>query len=65
MIQLVQDLFTLGRVKVLSKCKMWIKEHRRYTTKEDSDDVIKKHDHSCDDFQYYVVKNRNKLGLGD
>lgn len=67
MIQYAQDLFTLGRVKVVlnERNKKWVEEHRRYRTKEDSDDVIKKHDHTCDNFQYYVCNNLNKLGLGD
>lgn len=67
MIQYVQDLFTLGRVRVImsQRNQIWINEHRRYRIKEDTDDVIKKYDHTCDNFQYYVVNNRNKLGLGD
>ena len=67
MIQYVQDLFTLGRVKVLmtKRNQIWVNEHKRYRIKEDTEDVIKKHDHTCDNMQYYVVKNLSKLGLGD
>lgn len=68
MIQYVQDLLSLGRVRVLinkGHNDKWVQEHRRYRTKEDSDDVIKKHDHTCDNMQYYVCNNLNKLGLGD
>lgn len=67
MIQYVQDLFTLGKVYVLNteRNQVWYREHKRYRTKEDSDDVIKKHDHCPDNMQYYVMKNLNKLGLGD
>jgi len=68
MIQYVQDLISLGRVRVLlgkGDNEKWVQEHRRYRTKEDSDEVIKKHDHTCDNFQYYVCNNLNKLGLGD
>ena len=58
MIQYVQDLVTLGRVRVLigkGHNEKWVQEHRRYRTKEDSDEVVKKHDHTCDNFQYYVI----------
>jgi phage terminase large subunit len=67
MIQYVQDLFSTGRVRVINspRNQIWLQEHKRYRTKEDSDEVIKKHDHTCDNFQYYVVSNLNKLGLGD
>lgn len=67
MIQYVQDLFSTGRVRVLNteRNQKWLQEHRRYRTKEDSDEVIKKHDHTCDNMQYYVCNNLNKLGLGD
>ena len=67
MIQYVQDVFTLGKVRVLmtERNQIWINEHKRYRIKEDTDDVIKKYDHTVDNMQYYVVKNLNKLGLGD
>jgi len=73
MIQYVQDLLSLGRVKVIYRRdesgnirnEKWVQEHKRYRTKEDSDDVIKKHDHTVDNMQYYVCNNLNKLGLGD
>lgn len=67
MIQYVQDLFTLGRVRVImsQRNQIWINEHKRYRIKDDTEDVIKKHDHTVDNMQYYVVYNLNKLGLGD
>lgn len=70
MIDHVQNLLAQGRFFYLDTeaNEIFISEHRRYQWDEktiESDDprVIKEHDHTCDQFQYFVLDNRRDLGL--
>lgn len=70
MIDHVQNLLAQGRFFYLDSenNKIFISEHQRYQWDEDtvnSDDprVVKEHDHTCDQLQYFVLDNRRDLGL--
>lgn len=70
MIDHVQNLLAQGRFFYLDTeaNEIFISEHRRYqwdekTTESDDPRVIKEHDHTCDQFQYFVLDNRRDLGL--
>lgn len=72
MIENVEDLAAQGRIYILDTPanKIFYEEHKKYQwdpkSKEknpDDPEVIKKDDHTCDAFQYYVNNNLSKLGL--
>lgn len=69
MIDHVQDLLAQGRFFYLDSQanEIFIAEHRRYQWDEDTMEgdpkVIKEHDHTCDQFQYFVLDNRRDLEL--
>jgi phage terminase large subunit len=69
MIDHVQDLLAQGRFFYLDSTanEIFIAEHRRYQWDEDTMEgdpkVIKEHDHTCDQFQYFVLDNRRDLEL--
>lgn len=70
MIDHVQNLLAQGRFFYLDTeaNEIFISEHRRYqwdekTVESDDPRVIKEHDHTCDQFQYFVLDNRQDLGL--
>lgn len=70
MIDSVQSLLAQGRFFYLDipNNHVFIEEHKKYQWDEDtlnSDDpkVIKEDDHTCDEFQYFVIDNLIDLGL--
>jgi phage terminase large subunit len=69
MIDHVQDLLAQGRFFYLDSTanEIFIAEHRRYQWDEDTMEadpkVIKEHDHTCDQFQYFVLDNKRDLEL--
>lgn len=70
MIDHVQNLLAQGRFFYLDTeaNEIFISEHKRYqwdekTIKSDDPRVIKEHDHTCDQFQYFVLDNRRDLDL--
>lgn len=70
MIDHVQNLLATGRFFYLDTeaNQIFISEHQRYqwdedTMESDEPKVIKEHDHTCDQFQYFVLDNRVDLGL--
>ncbi|MET3658371.1 PBSX family phage terminase large subunit [Sporosarcina psychrophila] len=70
MIDYVYDLLAQGRFYYLetSNNQVFIEEHRKYQMDADSlrtanPKVVEIDDHTCDMFQYYVMDNRQKLGL--
>lgn len=69
MIDHVQDLLAQGRFFYLDSQanEIFIAEHRRYQWDEDTMEgdpkVIKEHDHTCDQFQYFVLDNKRDLEL--
>ena len=70
MIDHVQSLLGEGRFFYLERenNKIFIEEHKQYqwddkTTHSDDPKVIKVDDHTCDQFQYFVMDNLRELGL--
>lgn len=70
MIDFVYDLLAQGRFYYLetSNNQVFIEEHRKYQMDADSlrtanPKVVEIDDHTCVMFQYYVMDNRQKLGL--
>jgi len=70
MIDYVYDLLAQGRFYYLetSNNQVFIEEHRKYQMDADSlrtanPKVVEIDDLTCDMFQYYVMDNRQKLGL--
>lgn len=70
MIDHVQNLLAQGRFFYLDNeaNQIFIEEHRKYqwdedTMESDHPKVIKEHDHSVDQFQYFVLDNRQDLNL--
>lgn len=70
MIDHVQNLLAQGRFFYLDvdSNQIFIKEHQQYQWDEDTMEgpepkVIKEHDHTCDQFQYFVLDNRRALNL--
>ncbi|PIO83554.1 terminase [Loigolactobacillus backii] len=70
MIDHVQNLLAQGKFFYLDieANQIFIAEHRKYqwdadTVETDNPKVIKVDDHTCDQFQYFVLDNRRDLGL--
>lgn len=70
MIDHVQNLLAEGKFFYLDveSNQIFIKEHQQYqwdedTMENDNPMVVKVHDHTCDQFQYFVLDNRVDLGL--
>lgn len=70
MVDRVHDLLGQGRFYYLDipANSIFIDEHKRYqwdenTLQSDNPEVIKEHDHTCDQFQYFCLSNESDLDL--
>lgn len=70
MVDAVHDLLAQGRFYVLDipANQVFLDEHKRYewnpkTLESENPGVIKTDDHTCDEFQYFIVDNARVLGV--